>query len=80
MRAYVPDIILLVLGLLVMALLLLLGALAQNWVALPCFLGAAVVYHTWFFHLIKVIQRASSVDLSRFEEEDDDDEPRFPSA
>jgi hypothetical protein len=80
MKAYLADIILLVLGVPIMALLLLLGALSQNWVALPCFLGVAVVYHTWFFHLIKVVQRACGVDLSRFDDEEDDDEPRFPSA
>ncbi len=80
MKSYLPDIIIFILGILFMTLLLLLGAMAQNWVALPCFLGAAVVFHTWFAHLILVVQRASGVDLSRFEDEDDDDEPRFPSA
>jgi hypothetical protein len=80
MKAYLPDIIMLVLGVLLMALLLLLGAMAQNWVALPCFLGAAVVYHTWLRLLVNVVQRSSGVDLSRFEDEEDDDEPPFPSA
>lgn len=80
MKAYLQDIIILIMGVLVMSLLLLLGALAENWVAVPCFLGAAVVFHTWFAYLIQVVQRISDVDLSRFENDEDDDEPRFPSA
>ena len=79
MRKHLPDIIILVLGVLVMALLLLLGALAQNWVALFCFLGAAVVYHTWLRHLVLFVQRISNIDLDRFDDEDDD-EDIFPSA
>jgi uncharacterized membrane protein (Fun14 family) len=80
MKPFLRDIILLVLGVAVLVLLLLLGALAQNWVALPCFLGAAVVFHTWFAYLLLVVQRAAGVDLSRFEDDEDDDEPRFPTA
>lgn len=79
MKAYLPDISILLLGLPVMALLLLLGALAQNWVALPCFLGAAVVYHTWFWHLIQFVQRAAHIDLD-LEDHGDDDQDIFPSA
>lgn len=79
MKAHLPDIIILVGGVLVMALLLLLGALAQNWVALPCFLGAAVVYHTWLRHLVLFIQRLSNIDLD-VDDPDHDDEDIFPSA
>ena len=45
---YLPDIVLLVVGLPVMAFLLLLGGLIEGWVALACFLGAAVVYFGWW--------------------------------
>jgi hypothetical protein len=79
MKASVGDIVLLALGVPVMALLLVLGALSQNWVAFPCFLGVAVVYHTWFRHLLQVIQRHAGIDLEDAEE-DDDDENIFPSA
>jgi hypothetical protein len=79
MKASAGDIVLLVLGVLVMALLLLLGALSQNWVAFPCFLGVAVVYHTWLWQLIQVIQRQAGIDLDDVPE-DDDDEDIFPSA
>jgi hypothetical protein len=79
MKAYVPDIIILALGVLVMALLLLLGALSRSWVALLCFLGTAVVYHTWFRHLIQFIARASGVE-TEMDDEDDDNEDIFPSA
>ncbi|MGB8992618.1 MAG: hypothetical protein WCD80_11245 [Desulfobaccales bacterium] len=51
---YLPDIILLVVGLLVMAFLLILGALSEGWVALACFLGVAVVHFGWWGTLLKV--------------------------
>lgn len=79
MKAYVPDIVILVLGVLVMALLLLLGALSKNWVALFCFLGVAVVYHTWFRYLVQFVARTSGVE-TELDEDDDDDEDIFPSA
>ncbi|MDI6854438.1 MAG: hypothetical protein QME75_12635 [Deltaproteobacteria bacterium] len=79
MKAYAADILTLVLGLLVMALLLLLGALSESWIALPCFLAVAVVYHTWFRHLVLFVQRLSDIDLE-VEDKDDDDEDIFPTA
>ncbi len=79
MKSHVPDIVILVLGVLVMVLLLLLGALSRNWVALLCFLAVAVVYHTWFRHLIRFIERTSGIE-TEMDEEDDDNQDIFPSA
>lgn len=79
MKAYAADIFVLVVGVLAMVLLLLLGALAQNWVALLCFLGAAVVYHTWFRYLVLFVQRTAQIDLD-VEDQDDDDQDIFPTA
>jgi len=73
-----PDLIQIVLGVLVMVLLLFLGAISRPVVALLCFLGTAVVYHTWFNHLIRFIQRVSNVELDP--DEDDEDDDIFPSA
>lgn len=72
MKAYLPEIIQLVVGLLVMALLLFLGACSHGWVALLCFLGTAVVYFGWYHLLIKLARRVSGYP------EDDDDQPFFP--
>ncbi len=52
MKAHLPDIILLVAGLFFMVFLLYLGAISESWVALPCYLGAAVVYTGWHRALI----------------------------
>jgi hypothetical protein len=57
MKAYLPEILLLVVGVLVMALLLYLGAASQGWVALLCFLAAAVVYHSWHRQLLILGQK-----------------------
>lgn len=79
MKKYLlPDIIQVVLGLLVMVLLLFLGAISRSVVALLCFLGVAVVYHTWFHQLIRFIQRVSDVEVDPNEDDEDDD--IFPSA
>ncbi|MBW1992068.1 MAG: hypothetical protein JRI59_08135 [Deltaproteobacteria bacterium] len=78
MKGYLPDVILLVLGVLVMVLLLALGALSRTWVALLCFLGVAVVYHTWYRHLIQVVQKGAGIEEP--EEDDDDDQDIFPTA
>jgi hypothetical protein len=79
MKSNAADILTLVLGVLVMALLLLLGALSEGWIALLCFLAVAVVYHTWLRHLVLFVQRLSEIDL---EEDDngDDDQDIFPTA
>jgi len=59
---YLPDIILLVFGLLVMVFLLVLGALSETWVAPACFLGVAVVYFGWWGTLVNLICRLSEID------------------
>lgn len=80
MRGFVPEILFLVLGVACMALLLILGALSRGWIALLCFLGVAVVYHTWFRHLIKFVLESSNIEMDRLEDDDDEDEDIFPSA
>ncbi len=48
-----PEIAVLVTGVIVMALLLYLGAASQGWVAILCFLGAGVVYTGWHNFLLR---------------------------
>jgi glycerol uptake facilitator-like aquaporin len=67
MMKYLPDIALLVLGLLVMALLLWLGAMSENWVALACFLGVAVVYFGWHRTLVNLMWRTAGKDPDDFD-------------
>jgi glycerol uptake facilitator-like aquaporin len=64
---YLPDIILLVVGLLVMVLLLYLGALSENWVAPACFLGVAVVYFGWHRTLVNLMWRMAGKDPDDFD-------------
>lgn len=73
MKIYVREWLIIVAGLLVMAFLLLLGALSEGWVALLCFLAVAVVYHTWYHHLLSMVRRSMGVDPDI-----DEDEPYFP--
>ena len=47
MKKYLPEIVLLVLGLAVIVLLLYLAAMSEGWVMLLCILGTAVVYTGW---------------------------------
>lgn len=79
-KGYAADFILLTLGVLVMALLLFLGALSEGWVALLCFLGAAVVYHTWFRHLVRFVARTADLEVEFDRYDDNDDQDIFPSA
>jgi hypothetical protein len=72
MKKYWPEILVLVLGLMVMALLLLLGAASQGWVAPACFVAAGVVYYGWYRQLLKLAQKIQGY------EPDDDDTPFFP--
>jgi hypothetical protein len=72
MKPYLPEIILLLVGAGVMALLLYLGALSEGWVAVLCFLGTAVVYTGWYRVLLKLARRILGC------EEDDEDQPFFP--
>jgi len=63
MRAFLPEIIQLVVGLVLMTVLLYLGALCEGgWLALLCFLGAAVVYTGWWRALIQVGWRLAGKD------------------
>jgi hypothetical protein len=73
MKSYLPAVLTLVLGVLVMAGLLLLGAMSQNWVAPVCFLAVAVVYYGWYRLLLHLARRVLGV-----EEDEDDDRPFFP--
>ena len=63
MKVYLPEIFLVIVGLPVMALLLYLGAASQGWVALLCFLAAAVVYHSWHRQLLILGQKILGKDL-----------------
>jgi len=66
------GIIQLLVGLGVMALLLYLGATSEGWLALLCFLGLAVVFHTWYAVLLRLARRKLGCNP------DDDDQPFFP--
>lgn len=73
MRKYLPDVFLLTVGLLVMALLMYLIALSHGWVTLLCILSLAVVGISWYRHLINLAFRSLGVDP-----DDEDDLPSFP--
>jgi hypothetical protein len=73
MKSYLPAVLTLVIGLVVMAGLIYLGALSRGWVALLCFLGVAVVYYTWLWQLLLLARP----DLGHGRK-DDDDRPIFP--
>ena len=73
MRKNLPDIFLLTVGLLVMALLMYLIALSHGWVTLLCILALAVVWITWYRHLVNLAFRNLGVDP-----DDEDDLPSFP--
>lgn len=62
MKAYWPDVILLVVGLVVMVVLLYLGACSEGWLALLCFLATAVVYFGWQRTLINLGWRLAGKD------------------
>jgi hypothetical protein len=65
---YLPDVVLLVVGLPVMAVLLVLGALCEaGWVAPLCFLGVAVVYFGWHRTLVNLMWRQAGKDPDDFD-------------
>ncbi|MEJ2673477.1 MAG: hypothetical protein P8168_15055 [Deltaproteobacteria bacterium] len=65
---YLPDIVLLIVGLLVMACLLLLGALSEaGWVAPLCFVGVAVVYFGWHRTLVNLMWRQAKKNPDDFD-------------
>jgi hypothetical protein len=72
-RKYLPDVFLLTVGLLVMALLMFLTALSHGWISLLCILALVVVWITWYRHLVNLAFRSLGVDP-----DDEDDLPSFP--
>ena len=74
MKSYLPAVLTLFLGVIVMAGLLLLGAMSQNWVAPVCFLAVAVVYYGWYRLLLQLARRYFGVE----EDDEDNDRPFFP--
>jgi hypothetical protein len=64
---YLPDIVLLVLGLAVMVLLLYLAAMSEGWVTLLCILGTAGVYTGWHRILLNLGWRSAGKDPDDFD-------------
>lgn len=73
MKKNLPDILLLAAGLLVMALLIYVIASSHGWVCLLGILALAVVWISWYRHLLGMAYRSLGVDP-----DDDDDLPTFP--
>jgi len=67
MKGNLPDLILLIVGLGVMAFLLYLTAVSAGWVQLLCILGTAVVYFGWHRILLRVGWRLSGKDPDDFD-------------
>ena len=67
------ELLLLVVGVLIIALLLYMGAASGNWLAPVCYLAAAVVYFGWYRRLLEWARRRLGLP-----EDEDDDEPFFP--
>ncbi len=72
MKTYLPAVLTLLLGVVVMAGLLCMGAMSQNWVAPVCYLAVAVVYYGWYRQLLLLARRVLGIS------EEDDDQPFFP--
>jgi hypothetical protein len=67
MKNYLPEIILLVMGLAITVLLLFLGAVSDGWVELLCYLGAAVVFTGWYRILLALAWRLARRDPDDFD-------------
>jgi len=68
MRGYLAEIVQLVVGVGLVAVLLYLGALCDGgWLALLCFLGAAVVYTGWWRVVISLGWRLAGRDPDDFD-------------
>ncbi len=67
MKAYLPEAIQLVVGLLIMGLLLYLGAVSGGWLPPLCYLGAAVVYFGWQRTLLALGWRLAGKDPDDFD-------------
>jgi len=72
-KKYLPDFLLLTIGLLVMALLIYVIGKGQGWVPPLGILALAVVCITWHRHLITMALRSLGAGP-----DDDDDLPSFP--
>jgi uncharacterized membrane protein len=72
MKSHLPTVLMLIIGLVVMAGLLYLGALSQNWVAPLCFIAVAVVFYTWLVQLVLLVRPKWG------QGDKDDDRPIFP--
>jgi len=73
-KKYLPDIFMLTIGLLVMALLICLIALShEGWLSLLGILALLVVWIGWYRHLLRLALRSLGVDP-----DDEDDLPSFP--
>lgn len=72
-KKYLSDFLLLALGLLVMGLLLYVIAQSQGWITLVGIIALAVVWISWYRHLLNIAYRNLGVDP-----DDEDDLPSFP--
>jgi hypothetical protein len=72
-KKYLPDFVLLALGFLVMALLIYIIAASQGWISLLGILSLAVVWISWYRHLLRMAFRSLGIDP-----DDEDDLPSFP--
>ncbi len=67
-KKYLPDSLLLTIGLLVMGLRIYLIAMSQGWVALGCIPALAVVWVSWYRQLLHMAFKSLGVDP--FDEDD----------
>jgi hypothetical protein len=72
-KKYLPDFILLALGLLVMGLLIYIIAASEGLVSLLGILSLAAVWVGWYRHLLRMAFRSLGIDP-----DDEDDLPSFP--
>lgn len=73
MKAYLPDLLSLALGLLVMALLIYLGGQSEGWLAFLCYLALALVWTGWYRQLLRLAWK-----IQGHNPDDSDDQPFFP--
>ena len=73
MKKYLPDFVLLTVGLLVMAVLIYVIAQSHGFITLLGILALALVWISWYRHLLGMAFRSLGVDP-----DDEDDLPTFP--
>jgi hypothetical protein len=71
-KKYLPDFFLLTFGLIVMAFLIYVIAASRGWVSLAGILALAVVWVSWYRHLLRLAFRTLGIDP-----DDEDDLPTF---